>query len=37
MTRVGELSSQLVGDDVVGRDAAAIETLDAVFVGLREA
>jgi hypothetical protein len=34
---IGELFGQLVGHDVVGRDASAIETLDAVFVGLREA
>jgi len=26
-----------MGNDVVRRDAAAVETLDAVFVGLREA
>jgi hypothetical protein len=37
VTRVGELFGQFVGDDVVGRYASAVETLDAVFVGLREA
>ena len=34
---LGHLASQLMGDDVVRRDAAAVETLDAVLVGLREA
>jgi hypothetical protein len=37
MAGLGELFGQLVGDDVVCRDAAAVETLDAMLVGLREA
>jgi hypothetical protein len=37
MPGVGELFGQLVRDDVVGGDAAAIESLDAVLFGLREA
>jgi len=34
---LGKLAGQLVGDDVVRRNAAAVETLDAMFFGLREA
>ena len=34
---LGQLTGQLVGDDVVRRNAAAVETLDAMLVGLREA
>ncbi len=37
VSRFGQLAGQLVRDDVVRRDAAAVESLDAVFVGLREA
>jgi hypothetical protein len=37
MTRIGQLFGEFVGDDVVSRDAAAVETLDAMFIGLREA
>jgi hypothetical protein len=37
MAGVGQLFRQLVRNDVVGRDAAAVESLDAVFVGLRKA
>jgi hypothetical protein len=37
MTRIGQLFGELVGDDVVSRDAAAVETLDAVLVGLGKA
>jgi hypothetical protein len=37
VARIGELFRQIVGDDVVGRDAAAVETLDAMLVGLGEA
>jgi hypothetical protein len=34
---LGQLTGQLVGDDVVRRNPAAIEPLDAVLVGLGEA
>jgi hypothetical protein len=37
MAGVGELFGQLVGDDVVGGDAPAIESFDSVLFGLREA
>ena len=34
---LGQLTGQLVGNDVVRRDAATVQTLDAMFVDLREA
>jgi hypothetical protein len=37
MAGLGHLASQFVGDDFVRGDAAAVEALDAVFVGLGKA
>ncbi len=34
---LGQLAGQVVGDDVVGGDAAAVEALDAVLFGRGEA
>ena len=37
MACLGEFASQLMRDDVACWDAAAVDTLDAMLVGLREA
>jgi hypothetical protein len=36
MARLGQLFREIVGDDVVDRDAAAVKSLDAVFFGRRQ-
>jgi len=36
MPGFGELARQLVGHDVVGRNAPSIDPLDAMLVGLRQ-
>jgi hypothetical protein len=33
MARLGQLFGQVMGDDVVDRDATAVEALDAVLFG----
>jgi len=37
MAGLGEFAGQIMRNDFVCRDAAAVKTLDAMLVGLREA